>query len=516
MNLTFVYFIALLIIGVALWSYAMHLIIKRKQIEDTLRESQVLLKNVLDTIPNRVFWKDLDSRYLGCNKLFAEDAGLTFPAEIIGKQDFELSWSEQSELYRRDDRLVMDTGNPKLFYEEPQNRTDGKKLWLETSKIPLVDKNAKVYGVLGTYRDITERKVAEDALRQAKEEAEEATKVKDKLVTLVAHDLKNPLFVLSNYLEMTETTFDADVRNAMIQEGKKVCNGMIHLVNEILNLTRVRGGRLRPKFVFTDARTLIEDVVFAYRSLSIQKGLSIINEVPPGTRIYADYKLLYEVLANLVSNAIKFSKKGGTVRLFLPGGEASVVAVADTGVGIEETRIEDIFKFEEKTSTLGTCGEIGTGLGLPLADEIMKAHRGRLYVESEVGKGSIFYVTLPQVKPQVLIVDDEEMVRESLMAVLNDLGAEFIQADSGESALEVLKQNRPHLIITDIMMPGMGGFGLLKVLKKEAGTADIPVIVITGDKNIDTRSHAFRMGASDFISKPFSVDELIPRVIRYI
>lgn len=518
MDSTFMYFIALLVIGVVLWSFALYLIVKRKQAEDALKESQTLLENVLDTIPDRVFWKDLDSRYLGCNKLFAEDAGLMSPEEIIGKQDSELSWSERAELYRRNDLLVMDTGNPKLFYEEKLlNRADSNKTWIEISKIPLVDKSARVYGVLGTYRDITERKGAEDALLKAKEEAEHATRMKDKLVTLVAHDLKNPLNVLCNYLEMLENAdFDTYTRNAMIQEGREVCNGMIQLVNEILNMTRIRGGRLRPKFAFIDARAIAEEVVLSYRGLFIQKDLSIINDIPPGVRLYADCKLLYEVLANLVSNAMKFSKKGGTVRMFLPERQESTIAVADTGVGIEKTRLKDLFKYEEKTSTLGTCGEIGTGFGLPLASDIINAHQGRLYVESGVGKGSIFYVTLPQVKPQVLIVDDEEIIRESLVAVLNGLGVDFIQADSGESALDVLKQNRPHLIIADIMMPGIGGFGLLKVLKKEAVTAHIPVIVITGDLNIDTRSNAFEMGASDFIVKPFSVEDLVPRVKRYI
>lgn len=141
-------------------------ITERKRAEQALRESRQTLQLVLDTIPVRVFWKDRDSKYLGCNHPFARDAGLSAPEEVIGKNDFELAWKEQAERYRADDRAVIKSGLPKLNYEEPQTTPDGRTIWLRTSKVPLVDAEGNIRGVLGTYEDITERKRAEEALQR--------------------------------------------------------------------------------------------------------------------------------------------------------------------------------------------------------------------------------------------------------------------------------------------------------------------------------------------------------------
>jgi PAS domain S-box-containing protein len=141
-------------------------ITERRRAEEELHHSRQMLQLVLDNIPQRVFWKDRNFNYLGCNKPFAIDAGLQNPEEIIGKSDFELAWREMAELYRADDKLVMEQGSPKLNFEEPENSADGSLLWLRTSKLPLRDREGKVIGVIGTYEDITERKRAERALQE--------------------------------------------------------------------------------------------------------------------------------------------------------------------------------------------------------------------------------------------------------------------------------------------------------------------------------------------------------------
>lgn len=138
---------------------------ERKRAEEALSESRQMLNSVLDTIPVRVFWKDLNLRFLGCNRPFALDGGLQSPEEIIGRNDFEMGWAEQAELYRSDDRLVIETGQPKLGYEEPQTKPDGGRIWLRTNKVPLLDAEGRIKGVLGTYEDITKSKQMEDMLR---------------------------------------------------------------------------------------------------------------------------------------------------------------------------------------------------------------------------------------------------------------------------------------------------------------------------------------------------------------
>ena len=135
-----------------------------KTAEVALRESQPIMAAILDAVPARIFWKDKDLVYLGCNAPFARDAGFSRPEDVIGKDDYQMGWREQAEIYRRDDREVIDTGCSKLLIDEPQTTPEGKTITLLTSKVPLRDSNGEVFGVLGTYMDVTERAQLEEEL----------------------------------------------------------------------------------------------------------------------------------------------------------------------------------------------------------------------------------------------------------------------------------------------------------------------------------------------------------------
>ena len=136
-------------------------ITERKRVEEMIRASRDVLRSIVENIPMRVFWKDANLRYLGCNSLFAQDAGMTSPKDLYGKDDFQMAWRDQAELYRTDDRRVMDSDTPKLNYEEPQTTPGGGTVWVRTSKVPLHDADGKVFGMVGIYDDITERRLAE-------------------------------------------------------------------------------------------------------------------------------------------------------------------------------------------------------------------------------------------------------------------------------------------------------------------------------------------------------------------
>ena len=161
------------------------------QNEQNATEAKNLLKLVLDTIPVRLFWKDLNSVYLGCNTLFAQDAGYQVPEELIGLDDHSMGWKDQAAMYRQDDLEVMNSGKPKWRYEEIQTTPEGKQIWLATSKVPIRDANGKVIGVLGAYEDITQRKWAEEELLKAKK-----LESLGLLAAGIAHDFNNILMVI--------------------------------------------------------------------------------------------------------------------------------------------------------------------------------------------------------------------------------------------------------------------------------------------------------------------------------
>jgi len=145
-------------------------ITERKQAEDSLRASRQIIEGIINTIPVRVFWKDMNLFFLGCNAVFARDAGFDDPKDVIGKDDYQMVWRDQAESYRGDDRQVIDSGCPKFMIEESQTTPEGNTITLLTSKVPLRDSSGEISGVLGTYMDITERKQAEEKIRSQLEE----------------------------------------------------------------------------------------------------------------------------------------------------------------------------------------------------------------------------------------------------------------------------------------------------------------------------------------------------------
>lgn len=235
-------------------------------------------------------------------------------------------------------------------------------------------------------------------LSKAKEQAEEASRLKDKFVDMVAHDLRAPLASSVGFLELAL----GDHLPRLPEEQREILKiasvnvrAMMGIVDGLLELGRLQSGTIKPNPFFLDARSLGNETLELLGHLAREKGIEMINEIPPETRLFADYNLFFAVLRNLVSNAIKFSRKGDRVTLLIPPGEKSIIAVRDTGVGILKERIPDLFSEGKRFSTVGTAGERGNGLGLAFVHEIVRAHGGSLGVESEEGKGSVFHVRLP-------------------------------------------------------------------------------------------------------------------------
>ena len=200
----------------------------QKQTSGTIQTNLDLLKLIMNNIPQAVFWKDLDLVYLGCNQAFAEDAGFSSPEEIIGKTDFEMPWKDQVELYRADDQRVLDKGEPKLNYEEPQTTPDGSTIWLSTTKIP-VHENGRVVAVLGMYEDITERKQVEQTLQESEARYSAVVNQANDGVTIIQDNLcRFANKVLADMLGYTtEEVIDTPFINYVAPESKALVAGRV-------------------------------------------------------------------------------------------------------------------------------------------------------------------------------------------------------------------------------------------------------------------------------------------------
>ncbi len=381
-------------------------------------------------------------------------------------------------------------------------------------------KGSKEAGVAQIYgSDITNRKRMEDELRQAKEQAEEATKLKDQFVSLVAHDLRSPFSSIIGLLRMLDQDNGhplSDGQKDIVGRVLKSGENLITMIDQLLDISRLKTGKITLDARFLDGQAIASMVIDEVKSLAEKKSIKIVNDVPGKTRLYADFDLFSEVLRNLLSNAIKFCGEGDIVTLFTPSQSKATISVKDTGVGVSESILPDIFRHEIKTSTRGTSGETGTGLGLPFSHDIIKAHCGSLTVESVEGDGTVFHVSVPEVCPKVLITSDEPNDRLLMKQYLGGLNVDIVEAQSGEEAIACLEKDLPHLIISEMAMPGMGGLRLLEQVKTDLRTKSIPVIMVTSGSDIENREKAFQLKADDFMAKPLQREDFIPRVRRFV
>ena len=375
----------------------------------------------------------------------------------------------------------------------------------------------KLFGVV---QDITNRKAAEKKLEDAKNEAESATMLKDKFVSLVAHDLKSPIghnivALKGLHARMKEegSAFADYPALALLVNSNE---NMLHTIRDLLDLSRIRSGAIRPRPAFVDARHLVQYAIDMEAGAAAQKQITVINEVPLRTRLHCDMKLTGEVFANLISNAIKFSGKGATVTIGKKAGEPSTLFFRDTGIGMSPERVASLLKYEESRSTAGTEGELGTGFGLPLCNELMKGQGGILSIGSEPGVGTTVTIGFQHVAPKALVVEDSSFDREVIRMLLKDLGIEVIGAAGGEEGLELMEKELPHLIILDIKMPVIDGLEVLRRKRENPKTAAIPVIAITANVDDEIAEEAFRLGAVDFMQKPLQPESLVVRVRRIV
>ncbi|RZW17608.1 MAG: PAS domain-containing sensor histidine kinase, partial [Desulfobulbaceae bacterium] len=247
--------------------------------------------------------------------------------------------------------------------------------------------------------DITEQKSIEHFLQEARRQAEMAMGMRSRLVAMVAHDLKSPFYSMTQMLKriLAREHFDHDIHRQFLENI--VINGqrMLQMIDNLLSMDRLETGGIKLEKSFFNVHEMAREVLQNFTNQAFDKAIRMVNSIPPGSEVFADRHLYFVVLNNLMSNAIKFSRRSGTVELFLPDSQRPMsVAVRDNGAGMSRDYAENLFRADIKTSSKGTKGETGSGLGLLFCNGIIEAHHGRILVESEEGVGSTFVIQLPE------------------------------------------------------------------------------------------------------------------------
>lgn len=516
----------------------------RQRTETALTESREMLRQVLDTIPVRVFWKDSQSRFMGCNRHFARDAGLENPDEILGKTDYDYNFREHAELYRAADREVMESGVPKLAYEEPQTTPDGKRIWLRTSKIPLRDHQGETIGVLGCYEDITAARAASEelarrnlALERANEELEQLHKAKDEFLAMVSHELRTPLVTGIGYLELLlEGRFGA-LPEAAKDRLRIALRNLLRLSSLIQNLLSYQsvikpGSRvvlgLNPVSLHQVVSDCVSELAVRHRQASQRLEIRVPESLP---LVEAEEELLRVVLANLLDNAVHHAGTEARIRIeAVEKAEGVELCVSDDGAGISPELAQRVFEpFVKSRDSFQ-----GSGLGLAIVHGILKAHGSCISLETELGRGTSLRFSLRKAKAtcraastvgrsmtpaggvpalaRIALVEDDEDTREFLKIALGKRGYRVMDAASVEEALAGIDFEAVDLCLVDMTLPGKDGVSLLRAIRARPAIAALPVLMLTAHAEESVRAEAEQAGCDGYLVKPVSLEALIQAI----
>jgi PAS domain S-box-containing protein len=522
--------------------YAGEDITERKTAEEQLRAARQTLQQVTDTIPHRVFWKDRESRFLGCNASFARDAGLSGVAEIVGKTDHDLPWRTEAARYRVDDWEVMRTGAPKLNYEELQTASDGEQIWLETNKVPLRSPEGEIIGVLGLYRDISARKRLEQEREKLHEQLQQAQKMEalGQFTGGIAHDFNNILGCILGFARLALRRHEAAEDTTLAQYLGEVVTAGERARALVVNMLAFSRSQPDPNRAPHHPGSLLEEAM-KLLGTSIPASILVTKKIEEKLpAICIDPVELQQIVLNLALNArdamhgmgrlfvgLRRSSHHGAVCTITHQrieGDFVELTVSDSGTGIPPEVLARIFEPFFTTKEVGQ----GSGMGLAVVHGLVKRASGHILVEPWEGEGTTFRILFPVadtpvaelaaepvVRPalrgcgRVLVVEDDRAILRLLRTLLEDAGYRVeahtnplqalaaFRAESGSFTAAVLDQMMPHLT-------GMELLGSLRQLRLE-----LPVILCTEYSDCVDEGMAAVAGVQRFFRKPVDADDLL-------
>jgi two-component system, sensor histidine kinase and response regulator len=489
----------------------------RRRVKDQTHEIEErgrFLRQVIDIAPNLIFVKDTEGRFTLANRALAQAYQTTSEA-MIGKTVEEISGATNDAMSgHQDDREVIATLQEKYIPEESHVDASGTRRWVQITKRPILDTGGKAVGVLGVINDITQRKYDEQRLIQARMAAEAANRAKSEFLANMSHEIRTPLNGVIGMLDLLDTHALDPEQRSMLDTARSSADALLTLINDVLDFSKIEAGKLALEQIDFELASLVEEVATLFSREAHSKGLElsclIHRDVPAVVR--GDPTRLRQILANLVSNAVKFTAHGEVfVSLRVAPNDAVkgedvftlVAEIRDTGIGMSQEAMGRLFQAFTQADSSTTRRYGGTGLGLTIAKRLVEAMQGTLQVSSKIGEGSTFTVTLPLTAAErttaapptvlrglkALIVDDNPTNRLILEHYLSAARMKHVSADSGlaglEAARSAAKSGAPFdVILVDYQMPEMDGLGFIANLRADPLIANSACVMLSslGDR----------------------------------
>ncbi|HEY2646734.1 MAG TPA: ATP-binding protein [Candidatus Acidoferrales bacterium] len=512
----------------------------------TQRESETRFTELFETLQEGVYFCDAQGRLLDVNPAMVHMLGYSHRDELVGTTIGNLYFDRPADAFPVQQRTHFSSS---LTREIKLRRKDGTPVICIDNSNAIGDSGGHMIRHQGTLVDITVRKRSEEELQKAKEAAEAANKAKSAFLAHISHEIRTPMNAV---IGMTELTLDTDLNAeqkeylTMVRDSGK---SLLSLINDILDFSKIEAGKLDLDSMEFILRYGINDMVKILGVRARQKGLELSSEISPDVPddLLGDPGRLRQVLSNLVDNAIKFTDRGGVILRIEKESQTDQhvclhFSVADTGIGIPQEKQQLIFEAFSQADNSTTRKFGGTGLGLSISSRLAQLMDGKLWVESDAGRGSVFHLTarfglrreqpgkaylrdaytssdLPgdrlnrregRRKLKILLVEDNTINQILAERLVRKRGDQLVIASSGPEALLALEEQQFDLILMDIQMPEMSGIEVTTAIRRrERSTgAHIPIIATTASAMKEDRERCLNAGMDAYLAKPIDRDAL--------
>jgi PAS domain S-box-containing protein len=532
---------------------------------EALRLRESYLSAIIENQPGLLWMKDIGGKFLAVNTKFSNSCGFDNPELLVGKTDFDIWPHELAAGYVADDEKVMKSGKPFIVEEYISDKGDIR--WFETFKAPIIDKHGIVIGTTGYSRNITERKETElqlkeknneikarneeylqlnEELRQindemlvAKEKAEESDRLKTSFLQNMSHEIRTPMNAIMGFAKLLVQNYNNKPKLEQFSEIINLrCNDLLEIINDILDIAKIESGQLpvnneecNLNELFLELDTFFKEHQKRIGKQHIRFNLQMLCN-PSEISIVTDKVKLKQIFLNLIGNAFKFTDQGK-----IQGGckyDANnnlIFYVSDTGIGIPSDKHEAIFERftqlnDEKKQPYG-----GTGLGLSIVKGLVGLLGGKIWIESELEKGTTFYFSFPYKVSKsvnrepvlkgekhtyhfsgktILVVEDDIYNATYIKEILSDTDINIILTKYGNEAVQFAISRLPDLILMDIRLPDMDGYEAIRQIKQQK--PGLRIIAQTAYAAHEDKQKAFDAGCNDYISKPIKRELLLAMI----
>ncbi|MFD2785030.1 PAS domain S-box protein [Hymenobacter rubripertinctus] len=508
---------------------------QRRSANRRLAEQNRLFRQVIDTVPNLIYLKDGQGNYLLANQATAQLYALSNEALLQTPAANLLRRFPDLHRHHMQDEQVLRT-QQEIDVEETFDDEQGHLRWFRTIKRPFVLADGTVQ-VLGVDNDITELKLTQRALEQAKEVAEQNAQTRQTFLTNMSHEIRTPMNGIMGLTELLVKTTLTPEQRQFLHHIQYSAENLLVIINDILDMAQLGAGRVRLEQVPFELQEVLKASCQALLPKATEKGISLRLQLPHAAPnwVSGDPYRLRQVLLNLLNNAIKFTEKGQVLltyqRVSLPGAVARYqFSVLDTGIGISEGQLHQLFEpfTQASASTAREYG--GSGLGLSISRGLVELLGGELTAESKLGQGSTFRFTLELPPAQavaqavaapppnyqllrgrrVLLTEDNAVNQLLVQVMLKGWGITVDTASSGAEALALFRQHQYAVVLMDIQMPGMDGVAATQLLRQhpDPARAATPVVALTAHAMPGEEARYLTAGLDAYLSKPFQETEL--------